>query len=107
MAASPSLADCGKTPGGVERRRGLSNRPLQTDYYEAAMKDRIEELLDLIEVEPDRLRTAEFLNAQAVLERLVGKTVASANVEDTRVAITTADGARYYFYGFLGFEKPS
>jgi hypothetical protein len=69
------------------------------------MKDRIEELLDLIEVEPDRLRAAEFLNAQAVLERLVGATVSSATVEDTRVAIGTSDGARYYFYGFLGFER--
>jgi hypothetical protein len=69
------------------------------------MKDRIDELLDLIEVEPDRLRTAEFLNAQAVLEGLAGKTVSSATVEETRVAIATTDGSQYYFYGFLGFEK--
>jgi hypothetical protein len=69
------------------------------------MKDRIEELLNLIEVEPDRLRAAEFLNAQAVFERLAGKTIASADVEDTRVVITTSDGCRYSFYGFLGVEK--
>ena len=70
------------------------------------MSDRIEELLNLIEVEPDRLRAAEFLNAQAVFEGLAGKTVTRAEVEDTRVAITTSDGCRYYFYGFLGVEKP-
>lgn len=69
------------------------------------MKDRIAELLDLIEVEPERLRTAELLNAQAVLEGLAGKTVISAQVEETRVVMTIADGSRYYFYGFLGFEK--
>jgi hypothetical protein len=69
------------------------------------MKDRIEELLNLIEVEPDRLRAAEFLNAQAVFEKLAGKTIARADVEDTRVVITTSDGSRYYFYGFLGVEK--
>lgn len=71
-----------------------------------SMNDRIDELLHLIEIEPDRLRTAEFLNAQAVLESLVGKTIAEATVEETRVSITTQDGRRYYFYGFLGFEKP-
>jgi hypothetical protein len=69
------------------------------------MKDRIDELLDLIEIEPDRLRAAEFLNAQAVLESLAGKTVTSACIEETRLVIATADGCRYYFYGFLGFEK--
>ncbi|MBV9719575.1 MAG: hypothetical protein JOZ77_09650 [Candidatus Eremiobacteraeota bacterium] len=69
------------------------------------MKDRIDKLLGLIEVEPDRLRTAEFLNAQAVLEGLPGKTIASAEVEETRVAIATTDGRRYYFYGFLGTDR--
>lgn len=69
------------------------------------MNDRIEELLNLIEVEPDRLRAAEFLNAQAVFEQLAGKTIDRADVEDTRVVIATSDGCRYYFYGFLGVEK--
>ena len=69
------------------------------------MKDRIDELLNLIEVEPDGLRTAEFLNAQAVLESLVGKTVAEATVEETRVTVTTEDGRQYYFYGFLGYHE--
>jgi len=71
------------------------------------MKDRIDELLDLIEAEPEHLQAAEFINAQAVLESLVGKTVLGAVVGDRRVAVTTSDGGRYYFYGFLGFEKPA
>jgi hypothetical protein len=64
-------------------------------------------LLDLIEVEPEQLRTAEMLNAQAVLGKLVGKTVTAADAQETRVAITASDGSRYLFYGFLGIERPS
>jgi hypothetical protein len=66
------------------------------------MNDRIDELLHLIEVEPDALREAEFLQAQAILESLVGKTVTSAEIEETRIVITTAEGNKYFFYGFLG-----
>lgn len=64
--------------------------------------DRIDELLELIEVEPDALREAEFLQAQAILDTLVGKTIVAARVEETRIAVTTSDGNRYFFYGFLG-----
>ncbi len=71
------------------------------------MKDRIDELLHLIEAEPDGLRTAEFLQTQGLLESVVGKTITGAVVEETRVSITTSDGCRYYFYGYLGSEKPS
>ena len=66
------------------------------------MNDRIDELLHLIEVEPDALREAEFMQAQAILETMIGKTVAQADVEDTRIVITTSDGNKYFFYGFLG-----
>ncbi|MFN2449104.1 MAG: hypothetical protein ABR508_04820 [Candidatus Baltobacteraceae bacterium] len=66
------------------------------------MNDRIDELLHLIEVEPDALREAEFMQAQAILETLVGKTIQAAEIEDTRIVITTGDGNKYYFYGFLG-----
>jgi hypothetical protein len=66
------------------------------------MNDRIDELLQLIEVEPDALREAEFLQAQAILETMIGKTVTAAQVQDTRIVITTSDGNRYYFYGFMG-----
>jgi hypothetical protein len=70
------------------------------------MKDRIDELIALLESEPDRLRAAEFLQTQNLLESLVGKSVTAAAIEETRVAITTSDGSRYYFYGFLGSEGP-
>lgn len=66
------------------------------------MHDRLGELLDLIEVEPDALREAEFLQVQAVLETLVGKRVSAAEVQETRIVITTSDGNKYFFYGFLG-----
>lgn len=66
------------------------------------MNDRIDELLELIEVEPDALREAEFMQAQAILETLVGKTVTAAEIQDTRIVITTSDGNRYFFYGFMG-----
>jgi len=66
------------------------------------MNDRIDELLELIEVEPDALREAEFMQAPAILETLVGKTVSAAEIQDTRIVVTTSDGNRYFFYGFLG-----
>jgi hypothetical protein len=66
------------------------------------MNNRIDELLQLIEVEPDALREAEFLQAQAILETLIGKTITHAELEDTRIVITTSEGNRYFFYGFLG-----
>lgn len=66
------------------------------------MDDRLDQLLQLIEAEPDGLRTAEFLQAREILQGLVGKTVTSASIEDTRIAISTSDGCCYHFYGFLG-----
>lgn len=66
------------------------------------MNDRIDELLHLIEVEPDALREAEFLQAQAILETMVGKAIAAADIDETRIVITTTDGNKYFFYGFLG-----
>ena len=66
------------------------------------MNDRIDELLHLIEVEPDALREAEFMQAQAILETMIGKTIVGASLEETRIVVTTSDGNKYYFYGFLG-----
>jgi hypothetical protein len=66
------------------------------------MNDRIDELLELIEVDPDALREAEFLQAEGILQNLIGKTVTAAEIEETRIVITTSDGNRYFFYGFLG-----
>ena len=71
------------------------------------MDNRLDQLLQLIEAEPEGLRTAEFLQAQEILQSLVGKTVTSASVEDTRIAVSTSDGCRYHFYGFLGCVGPS
>ena len=69
---------------------------------EAGMNDRIDELMHLIEVDPDALREAEFLQAQGILDTMVGKTIASAELEETRIVVTTSDGNKYFFYGFLG-----
>jgi hypothetical protein len=80
----------------------LTNRPVRTIIDRVTTNDRIDELLHLIEVEPDALREAEFLQAQAVLETLIGKTITAADIEDTRIVVTTSDGNRYFFYGFLG-----
>ncbi len=69
------------------------------------MSDRIDELIDLLEAEPEGLRAAEFLQVQDVLGGLAGKRVAEAAIEETRVVVTTTDGCRYYFYGFLGSHE--
>jgi hypothetical protein len=69
------------------------------------MNDRIDELIDLLEAEPEGLRTAEFLQAQDILQGLTGKRVVAAVMEETRVVVTTEDGGRYYFYGFLGTDS--
>ena len=66
------------------------------------MEDKVDELLNLIEIEPDALREAEFAQAQAILETMIGKTITSASIEDTRIVVTTSDGSKYFFYGFLG-----
>ena len=71
------------------------------------MNDRIEELLHLIEVEPDALREAEFLQAQAILDTMAGKTIASAEMEERRIVVQTSDGNKYFFYGFLGNDSAS
>ncbi len=69
--------------------------------------DRIDDLLHLIDDEPEGLRTAEFLQTQVMLESLVGKSVTAVAVEETRIVITMSDGCRYYFYGYLGSERPN
>jgi hypothetical protein len=69
------------------------------------MNDRIEELLHLIEVEPDALREAEFLQAQTILDTMIGKTIVAAAIEERRIVVETSDGNKYFFYGFLGNES--
>jgi hypothetical protein len=63
----------------------------------------IDELLDnLMEIDPDALREAEFEQTQSILDTLKGKTIARAVLEDRRIVIETSDGYRYFFFGFMG-----
>ncbi len=59
-------------------------------------------IIESTEVDPDSLREAEFLQAQMILDTLVGKTIASAQIEETRIAVSTTDGLTFFFYGFMG-----
>jgi len=60
------------------------------------------ELLNLLEIDPEALREAEFAQAQSILDTLVGETIASATMEDNRIVVETTSGNRYFFYGFMG-----
>ncbi|MBV9409479.1 MAG: hypothetical protein JO164_11695 [Candidatus Eremiobacteraeota bacterium] len=60
----------------------------------------------LLEIEPEALRAAEFMQAQELLGGMVGRRIVSAQLEETRIAIETDDGSVYYFYGFMGEEQP-
>jgi hypothetical protein len=66
------------------------------------MKDRIDELLQLVDVEPEALREAELAQARAILETMIGQTIAAVDLEKTRIVVTTLEGNKYFFYGFLG-----
>jgi hypothetical protein len=59
-----------------------------------------------LEIEPEALRAAEFMQAQELLGGMVGRRVVSAQLEETRIAIETDDGSIYYFYGFMGEDSP-
>jgi hypothetical protein len=61
---------------------------------------------DLLEIEPEALRQAEFMQTQELLSALVGKRITAAHVEETRIALHAEDGTVYYFYGFMGAETP-
>ena len=56
----------------------------------------------LLEIEPEALRAAEFMQAQELLGGMVGRRIVSAQLEETRIAIETDDGSVFYFYGFMG-----
>ncbi len=58
--------------------------------------------LDAFEIDADGLREAEFAQAQAILDTLVGKVIVSAELQETRIEVRTADGNAYFFYGFMG-----
>jgi hypothetical protein len=46
------------------------------------------------------------MQAQEMIGGMVGRRIVSAQLEETRIAIETDDGAIYYFYGFMGEETP-
>jgi hypothetical protein len=58
------------------------------------------------DIDPEGLREAELIQARAMLQRLVGRTIRDLRVEETRIALETDDGATYYFYGFMGEDVP-
>jgi len=62
--------------------------------------------IEIPEVDPDALREAEFLQTQMILDTLVGKTIAAARIEETRIAVSTTDGLTFFFYGFMGGRAP-
>jgi hypothetical protein len=64
--------------------------------------DKIDDLINLMDIDPDALREAEFVQAQSILDTLVGKTIEHASIEDTRIVVETTEGDRYFFYGFMG-----
>lgn len=70
-------------------------------------KDKIDDLINLMDIDPDALREAEFVQAQAILDTLVGKTIEHATMEDTRIVVETTEGDRYFFYGFMGGSTTS
>ena len=69
--------------------------------------DKIDDLLNLMDIDPDALREAEFVQAQSILDTLVGKTIRQASMEATRIVVETTEGDRYFFYGFMGGSSTS
>ena len=59
-----------------------------------------------MEIDPEALRAAEFMQAQELLGGMVGRRIVSARLEETRISIETDDGSVYYFYGFMGEDTP-
>jgi len=100
-----------RTPDGVSpletgaKASGTNDRERSMDMdIESARTERgtLDDLLNLLEVDPDALREAEFEQTQSILDTLAGKTIRSASIEDTRIVVETTDGNRYFFYGFMG-----
>ena len=64
-----------------------------------------DEILEMA-IESEALRAAEFMQAQELLNGMVGRRIVAARLEETRIAIETDDGAIFYFYGFMGEDSP-
>ena len=64
--------------------------------------DHLAATIDSLEIDSEALRAAEFMQAQMILDTMVGQTIEHAEIEETRIAITLSDGNTYFFYGFMG-----
>ena len=70
--------------------------------FEKLLADIDSQIEDFNEIDPDAIREAEFVQVQAILETLCGKTIKRASVEETRIVVETNEGDRYFFFGFMG-----
>jgi hypothetical protein len=61
----------------------------------------------LLDIDPDALRAAEFMQAQELLTGMVGRQIVAAQLDETRISVELDDGAIYYFYGFMGEDAPA
>gem|GEM_PF-1729595 len=81
-------------------------RPLKTerptDDTTKVDTDEVEAAMGPMEIDPESLREAEFMQAQMILDTMVGKAIVKAEITETRISIETGDGNTYFFYGFMG-----
>jgi hypothetical protein len=78
--------------------------PADKDSFADLIRDITE--LDLQDVDSDALRDAEYEQTRWILDKLAGKTIKAAKIEDRRIVLETDDGNRYFFYGFMGSGPP-
>lgn len=97
MPDRPGTPDETNDPGPA----GESSAPAQGNGDSRLMDARLDDLLDLMEVDSDALREAEFEQIQSILDTMTGKTIQSASIESTRIVVETTDGNRYFFFGFM------
>ena len=62
----------------------------------------IEDLLRLVEIDPEALRAEALEETQEILDELAGKRIRSAKIKPDRIVLETEDGNQYFFYGFMG-----
>ncbi len=79
--------------------------PADKDSFADLIRDITE--LDLRDVDSDALRDAEYEQTRWILDKLAGKTIKAAKIEDRRIVLETDDGNRYFFYGFMGSGPPN
>ncbi len=65
----------------------------------------VDDLLNLLEIDPDALREAEFAQAQAILDTMVGETISSASMEDRRIVGKPPTGTATSFTASWGTRR--